>query len=124
MKNQNLISIGFLFLVILFIAGKEFLTITNIEVVKKPEVLFPDGNSTIIINVQGMNRFGYKVPFKEVKSQFRIVEGAEKVKIVNINQSSIKLRAKYETGTVVILIQNNYTIIPIEITIYITGNFV
>lgn len=123
MKSERVIITILAVIVLLVLAIKEFFTIYKIEVFKDPEYLFPNGNSTLTVTVKLVNRFGIKIPFKDMKTDFDVIEGIEKVNIVEKKDDKIVFRSNYETGKVVIRIKNNYLLLPIEITIEIKGQF-
>ncbi|RCK77315.1 MAG: hypothetical protein IGBAC_1624 [Ignavibacteriae bacterium] len=121
MKNQKSIILTFL-LILFFLFGYNLMfTIHKLEVSKEPDYLFPDGNSTITICVKPLNRFGMIIPFKNVNVNFEIVEGNEKVKIIEISSNKLILRSRYDKGFVILRINNAYTLLPIEIIIEIKG---
>ena len=94
---------------------KEYMTIWSIDVHKSVKYLYPDGTSTVTIYVLPMTRFGTVTPFRKPNVEFVIQEGKEKVKVTTRESDKLILQAKYETGEVVVLIKNKFTIIPIMI---------
>lgn len=123
MKSERVL-IALIVVIFLIVFGlKELFTIHNIQIFKEPDYLFPDGKSTLTLEVEPVNRFGTKVPFREIKSDFEVVEGIEKVKIIEKRNNKIVFRSNYETGRVVVRIKNIYILIPIEVTIEIKGQF-
>jgi hypothetical protein len=96
---------------------KEYMTIWSIDVHKSSSYLYPDGTSTVTISVLPMTRFGAVTPFRKPNVEFVIQEGKEKVTVTKRESDKLILQAKYETGVVVVLIKNKYTIIPIMIDI-------
>ena len=94
---------------------KEYMTIWSIDVHKSVKYLYPDGTSTVTIDVLPMTRFGTVTPFRKPNVEFVIQEGKEKVKVTTRESDKLILQAKYETGEVVVLIKNKFTIIPIMI---------
>ncbi|MDI6778954.1 MAG: hypothetical protein QME25_01980 [Bacteroidota bacterium] len=107
--------------VILFILAvlttKLVMTIETISVNSNPATLYPDGTSTVTVNVVGLNRFGFAVPFKKPEVKYIVSEGKEKVTVVASRSSQLILKARFETGIVVIIIKNKYTVLPIKIEI-------
>jgi hypothetical protein len=97
----------------------QFMAVTDLFVEKSTNYLYPDGTSTITINVLPMNRFGVRVPFRNVIMRFDIIEGEDKIQVINKELSRLTLRARYETGDVIIRIENQYTVLPIRIEIHI-----
>jgi len=94
---------------------KEFMTIWSIDVHKSVNYLYPDGTSTVTICVLPITRFGTVTPFRTPQVEFVIQDGNEKVVVTAKNSDKLILRSKYETGEIVVLIKNKYTIIPIRI---------
>jgi len=94
---------------------KEYMTIWSIDVKKSVSYLYPDGTSTVTICVLPLTRFGTVTPFRKPNVEFVIQEGKEKVKVTKRESDKLILQAKYDTGEVVVLIKNKYTIIPIRI---------
>jgi len=93
------------------------MTIESISVNSKPETLYPDGTSIVTVNVVGLNRFGFAAPFKKPEVEFILSEDKEKVTVVASGSSQLILKARFETGRVVIIIKNKYTVLPIKIEI-------
>ncbi len=104
-------------LILAVVLTKLVMKIESISVKSNPETLYPDGTSIVTIDVVGLNRFGFEVPFKKPRVEFILIENKEKVTIVSSNPSQLILKARYETGRIVIIIKNNYTILPIKIEI-------
>lgn len=94
---------------------KEYMTIWSIDVKKSVSYLYPDGTSTVTIYVLPLTGFGTVTPFRKPNVEFVIQEGKEKVKVTKRESDKLILQAKYDTGEVVVLIKNKYTIIPIRI---------
>lgn len=96
---------------------KEIFTIRSIHVETNPHYLFPDGNSTAKISVVCLNRFGFDVPFREIKAEFVIIEGYEKIEIISKNNNQLIIKSRYEVGKVILLIYNNFTVVPMKVEI-------
>jgi hypothetical protein len=94
---------------------KESITIWSIDVKKSVGYLYPDGTSTVTIYVLPMTRFGTVTAFRKPYVEFVVQEGKEKVNITARELDKLVLQSKYETGEIVVLIKNKYTIIPIRI---------
>lgn len=108
------------FLVFLtIIAVKEIFTVYSINVETNPHYLFPDGNSTATISVVSLNRFGFGVPLRELKAEFEIIEGYEKIEILSKQANKLTIKSRYEIGKVILLIKSKYTLIPMKVEIHI-----
>ncbi len=116
-KEEIKIILIVIFVFVTTIGVKEIFTVYSIDVKTNPDVLFPDGNSTATISVVSMNRFGITVPFREIQTEFVIIEGDQNIEIVSKESNKLTMKSRYEVGRVIILIKNIYTIIPIKVEI-------
>lgn len=121
LQNFILIIISLLFIVALGV--KLVLNISRIEFIADPPSMFPDGQSTTTIKALPYNTVGFRVPFKSIRVFYEIEEGGEKVEILSRDRNSITLRAKHETGDVVLKARLVGDVIPYEIVIPILPQF-
>ncbi len=120
-QNFILISISLLFIVALGV--KLLLNISHIEFVANPPSMFPDGRSTTTVNAIPYNTVGLPMKFKSIRVFYEIKEGSGKVEIISRDKNSITLRAKRETGEVVIRAHLAGDTIPYEIIVPILPQF-
>ncbi|MDI6802693.1 MAG: hypothetical protein QME58_02455 [Bacteroidota bacterium] len=99
------------------ITVKEIFTVYSVDVETNPHFLFPDGNSTTTISVVSLNRFGFGVPFRAIKTEFVIIEGYKNIEILSKEANKLTIKSRYEVGKVIVLIKNEYTLIPIKVEI-------
>ncbi len=94
-----------------------FFKIDKTNVTYEPKYLLPDGYSTITVEVQTLNKFNIKIPFRQSDVKFSIIEGIELVEIISITKNKLILKSKYETGKVVISVKDFYNLIPLLVEI-------
>jgi hypothetical protein len=122
-KLQNIILVGISALFIVALAVKLLLNISRIDFVAEPPSMFPDGLSTTTVKAVPHNALGLAIPFKPVQVFYEIEEGGEKVEIVGRDRRSITLRAKRESGNVVLHARLAGDAIPYEIVIQILPQY-
>lgn len=122
-KIQRFILIGISVLFLAALGVKLLLNISRIDFVADPPSMFPDGQSTTTVKAIPYNAVGIKIPFKSVQVFFEIEEGGDKVEVVSRDRNSITLRAKRETGDVVIRARLVGDAIPYEIVVPILPQF-
>jgi hypothetical protein len=122
-RIQNFILIGISALFLVALGVKLLLNISRIDFVADPPSMFPDGQSTTTIKAIPYNAVGIKIPFKSVRVFYEIEDGGDKVEVVSRDQNSITLRAKRETGEVVLRARLVGDAIPYEIIVQILPQF-
>jgi hypothetical protein len=121
-------KIYFVIILLVLIAGLfSYQYIFNIYEVTyriRPERLFADNKSEIIIEVVPVNSLGWQAPLRNSPAEFTITEGAELVEIVFIDKVKgiIKIKAKENPGKVSITIKPKYSLFPSTIEIIIDRN--
>jgi hypothetical protein len=128
MNRRNTITI-ILILVFLISAFAVYNYMINIyEVVYKvtPDALYADGKSVITIQAVPVNGLGWKALFREAEADYKIIEGADLVKIVMYDRSEgvIKLRAGNKPGVVKIIAKSSYSLLPSPVNFQIYPNIV
>lgn len=95
---------------------------STIEV--EPEHLFADNQSTLKITVIPLNGFGWKALFRNSPAEFEIVEGKALVEVVLEDNESgeIILKAKSETGKIVVRIKSKHSLLPMMVEVFIQPN--
>jgi hypothetical protein len=121
LQNFILITISALFLIALGV--KLLFNISRIDFVADPPSMFPDGQSTTTVKAVPYNTVGFQIPFKSVRVFYEIESGREIVEVLFRDKNSITLRAKHETGDVVLRARLAGDIIPYEIVIPILPQF-
>ncbi len=88
----------------------------------KPEALYADNQSEVVISVVPLNSFGWRALFRTASAEFVIKEGLPLVEIIKIDKVNgrLILKAKSEKGKVVIEIKSPFSLLPtiIEIPVY------
>ena len=99
--------------------------IYEVEISVIPKELFADNQSSITIQVFPLNSFGKRIPFRYVSAKFRINEGKELVAVKKLDESHglMILRAMNKTGTVVVFVDPEKSLLPSLITIQISPNY-
>ena len=126
MKNPGIILIFVVVLLIVSLAGYYYIfNIYETVIETSSKSLFADGHSTITITVVPVNALGWKVPFRNVSSNFEIREGRDLVNILYEDKNSGKLilQAKHRTGTISIYVKSKYSLLPSLVEINIVPNF-
>lgn len=122
-KIQNFILIGISVLFIVALGVKLLLNVSSIDFVAEPPSMFPDGQSTTTVQAVPYNAVGLRVPFKSVRVFYEIEDGDDIVDILGRDKNSITLRAKHQTGDVVLRARLAGDAIPYEIVVPILPQF-
>ncbi|MFA8342246.1 MAG: hypothetical protein ACEPO8_04665 [Rhodothermaceae bacterium] len=86
--------------------------------------LFADNESETTIIAVPINAMGFKAPFRKTEISYKFETGSDLVETENNSEEGIiKLKAKNETGTVVLFIKSDYSLMPTKIEIIINSNF-
>jgi hypothetical protein len=123
-------KIYLIILLLIFIAGffsyQYIFSIYEVTYNIKPDRLFADNKSNIIIETVPLNSFGWRAPLRNSPSEFAIIEGAELVEIVYVDKVKgiIKIKAKEKPGKVSITIKPKFSLFPSTIEIIIEPDFV
>lgn len=107
---------------ILLLGGYFFLyNIYGSEVIRKPQNLYADHSSEMIIEVVPVNALGKKAWFRSSSASFEIIEGLGLIEIIEYNKKSgfIKIRSKGKIGVVGIKIKSEHSLLPEYIEIEI-----
>ena len=116
--------LSIILLIIFFSGYYYFFNIFETVIRVNPQNLYADNHSATTIEVIPINALGMKVPFRNVPADFEIREGKQLVDIIseNKNEGVIKLKAKSNTGTVVIYVRSKYSLLPSLVEIHIYAN--
>ncbi len=119
-----------IFVIILFIAFAIVLSLlyvfniyeVNLKVNRTK--IYADGQSILKIETVPINAFGFKAPFRKSFTKFEIIEGKQLIDIIKKDEKNgiFVLRAKYETGKVVINVKSKHSLFPSIIEIDILPN--
>ena len=107
---------------ILILGGYFFLyNIYGSEVIRKPQNLYADYYSEMMIEVVPVNALGKKAWFRSSSAAFEIIEGLGLIEIIEYNKKSgyIKIRSKGKVGVVGIKIKSEHSLLPEYIEIEI-----
>lgn len=87
----------------------------------EPQNLFSDNQSTITISVIPLNSFGWKALFRNSPAEFEIMEGGSLIEIELLDKEKGKLilKAKSETGIVLVRIKSKHSLLPMIVEIQI-----
>ncbi len=90
-----------------------------------PKNLFADYKSTVTIETIPLNSLGFRAPFRHSRTNFRIIQGRQLVDI--IREDPLKgicvLRAKGQTGKVVVSVKSVNSLLPSELIIFIYPDY-
>jgi len=124
-KTLILVTVLLLFLAA-FLAHNYIFSIYETKIlVDKPE-LYADGSSELVIAAVPINSLGFKPPFRQSYTKFAVEEGKELIDIVSLDETggTIKIKAKFATGKVVIKVTPKYAMFPTKVEIAIMKNLV
>jgi hypothetical protein len=122
-KLQSFILIGISALFLVALAVKLLMNISHIDFVAEPPSMFPDGRSTTTVKAVPYNAVGLQIPFKSIRVFYEIEQGSDKVDVLSRDKNSITLRAKHETGNVILRARLAGNVIPYEIVVPILPQF-
>jgi hypothetical protein len=117
-----------LILIIILIIGFFFyqylIKIYESTVKVEPQNLFADNQSTITVYVIPLNSFGWKALFRNSPAEFEIIEGITlvEIKFLDKDEGKLILKAKSETGKVVVRIKSKHSLLPMVVEIMIQPN--
>jgi hypothetical protein len=98
------------------------------EVIYKitPDRLYADNSSTLTIESEPINSFGWKAPFRNSLTKFTFTEGEELIDIISINEDKgiLQIKAKLKAGKVSVSLKSKYSLLPSTIEIIIEPNVV
>lgn len=123
--RMKIVFIVFVTMVLLALFASMYLfNIYEVMIEVSPKELFADSQSEVIIEAYPVNAFGWKIPFRSVKTNFEIVEGREfvSIKLMDSENGKLILTAKDLSGIVTILVRPSKSILPSEIKIPILKN--
>jgi len=86
--------------------------------------IYADGQSLVKIETIPINGLGFKTPFRKSFTKFEITEGKGLIDIIKKDERNgiIILKAKYETGKVVIIAKAKHSLFPSIIEVEILPN--
>lgn len=112
--------------IIILLCFQYIFSIYEVEIITEPPELYADNSSVCTIRTVPLNSFGVKAPFRNAPAAIEIREGSELVEIVELDERNgiIKIKAKERTGTVVIFIKPEKSLLPSSVEIRIIPNIV
>jgi len=127
MRSGNIfLIIALLILISGFLLYQYVFSIYEVTFNLRPNRLFADNKSNLVIEAIPLNSFGWRAPFRNSPSEFTIIEGADLIEVVFIDavKGTIKIKAKDKPGKVAITIKPKFSLFPSTIEIIIEPNFV
>ncbi|OGU74312.1 MAG: hypothetical protein A2V93_04870 [Ignavibacteria bacterium RBG_16_34_14] len=124
-RRSLLIYISILvILIIVFFVYQYLIKIYESTIKIEPQDLFADNQSTVTISVIPLNSFGSKALFRNSPAEFEIVEGSSlvEIKFLDKEEGKLILKAKSETGKVVVKIKSKHSLLPMIVEIPIQPN--
>lgn len=124
MRTKIVLIISVSIILVSLFASMYIFNIYEVMIEVSPKELFADSQSEVIIEAYPVNAFGWKIPFRNVQTDFEIIEGGELVtiKLIDTENGKLILRAKESTGVVTIHIKPVKSILPSEIKIPVLKN--
>ena len=122
MKNIKTFILFFIVLVLAgFILHYFIFSIYEVKIIVKPKEVFADPSTEIKVTAKPINAMGWEVPFRTVKTKFRILEGNDLVTIKSVDEENgfILLQSVGTEGKVGIYIDSEYSLFPSYIEVQI-----
>ena len=96
-------------------------SIYEVKIVVKPKEVFADPSTEIKVTAKPINAMGWEVPFRTVKTKFKILEGNDLVTIKSVDEENgfILLQSVGTEGKVGIYIDSEYSLFPSYIEVQI-----
>ncbi len=122
---MEIIKTFILFFIVLVLAGfilhYFIFSIYEVKIVVKPKEVFADPSTEIKVTVKPINAMGWEVPFRTVKTKFKILEGNDLVTIKSVDEENgfILLQSVGTEGKVGIYIDSEYSLFPSYIEVQI-----
>jgi hypothetical protein len=113
------------FFIVLVLAGYNLhyfiFSIYEVKIVVKSREVFADPSTEIKVTAKPINAMGWEVPFRTVKTKFKILEGNDLVTIKLIDEENgfILLQSIGTEGKVGIYIDSEYSLFPSYIEVQI-----
>ena len=112
--NKPIIIYGLIFILLFIILAYYFLyNIYGDEIRKEPQNIYADNLSEMTIQVIPINAFGWKAICRKSSATFQIVEGADLIEIIIIDEPNgkIKIRSQGSEGIVGIKIRSEHSLL-------------
>ena len=122
---MEIIKTFILFFIVLVLAGfilhYFIFSIYEVKIVVKPKEVFADPSTEIKVTAKPINAMGWEVPFRTVKTKFKILEGNHLVTIKSVDEENgfILLQSVGTEGKVGIYIDSEYSLFPSYIEVQI-----
>ncbi len=99
-------------------------SVYEVEYKISSRILYLYSDSKIEIEAVPVNSLGFRAPFRNSHTKFSVIEGKDLIEIVENNYEKGKLiiKAKNESGTVVIRVKSKFSLLPTEFEIKIIPN--
>lgn len=125
-KKEIIFIVIILLMVIAFLVYNYVFNIYEVNYEVSTKEIFADNQFVVKINVFPVNGLGFKAPLRKLDVKFYITEGKELIDIVKLDEEygQIILKAKNQTGKVVIKFKSKYSLFPSVVEINILPNFV
>ena len=104
-----------------FILHYFIFSIYEVKIVVKPNEVFADPSTEIKLTAKPINAMGWEVPFRTVKTKFKILEGNHLVTIKSVDEENglILLQSVGTEGKVGIYFDSEYSLFPSYIEVQI-----
>ena len=122
---MEIIKTFILFFIVLVLAGfilhYFIFSIYEVKIVVKPNEVFADPSTEIKVTAKPINAMGWEVPFRTVKTKFKILEGNDLITIKSVDEENgfILLQSVGTEGKVSIYIDSEYSLFPSYIEVQI-----
>ena len=122
MRRIKIYIIAGIFIIVVLIFS--FLYIFNIYEVTyttKPQYLYADSSSTLMISSKPVNAFGRKAPFRNAPAYYEIKDGKGLADILSEDNEKgvLVLKAKNKPGKIVVNARSDYALFPSSLEINI-----
>ena len=126
MSKPQIYFIIISFIIILGLLSYHYLiNIYEVTYSINPENLFADYKSTVTIETIPLNALGLRAPFRHSRTNFQIIQGSQLVNVIREDflRGICVIRAKGQTGKVVVYVKSVNSLLPSEIIIFIYPDY-
>lgn len=103
------------FLITAFFFIQYIFNIYEVIIKVEPDLLYADNQSKVELQIVPLNSLGWKAPLRKSPADFEIIEGESLVETeyLNNDEGKLILKAKSETGNVVVKIKSEHSLFPL-----------
>ncbi len=113
-----------LFSVIVLLTHQYIFSIYEVEYNISSRVLYLNSDAKIVIEAVPVNSFGFRAPFRNSFTNFSVIQGKDLIDVDenNYEDGRFVIKAKSESGIVIIRAKSKFSLLPTEFEIKIVPN--